>query len=810
MAKLTDAFLKPSDEFTPIPFWFWNDRLTHEEIKRQIHEFYKKGVMGFVLHPRLGIPKDIEYLSDAFMEFVLTAVKEAARLGMRVILYDEAMYPSGSAKGMVVSGHPEYASRGLKMLEFHCQGSTNITIPLDEGEKLISVQAVEKRSKYQINNKNIKRLQRGGEEIQFCPPSKGNWSIICLIETFSKGTIRGIHDGEDDGEENAPASADLLNPLAVQRFIELTHERYYSILAVHFGSTIQAFFTDEPDILGRGASKGLIPWTNDLLAYYLEQGNREIDLLALWFDVGDETPILQKNYQKVINKRLSEAYYKPLSRWCEQHQIALTGHPAASDDIGLLDYFQIPGQDVVWRWVAPEDEKGLVGTHSTAGKCSADAARHRGRRRNLNEVLGVCGQGNSWHLSGGDMKWYFDWLFVRGVNLISPHAFYYSIEGRTRSHERPPDVGVNNIWWPYYEQFSTYIKRLSWLMTDSVNLAQIAVLCEEAFLPWKIVKPLYENQIEFNYLEESLLDQCVINEGIIGIEKQVYRVILVEDTTRLSSKTIMFLEQFIKNGGTVFVLGELENKIVGAVSTSIKGVCGDLEDVVRREINLVPACDDIRISQVDKEGQFYYLLVNEGETNYEGALRINRQGFVQKWDPWKGTIEDVPIQTRKSNSRVPLQLQRRESIIFYINPNEKPVYQETLPINNKQAVPVKEEWKISLNNLIREEVTLGSWTEWEGMEHFSGTLVYEQTIKCQTSNMTYATLDLGEVQEIAHVWINGQEIGVKMWAPYTFELGNVLRKGDNSIRVKVTNTKANDMDKVSLPSGLIGPVTITY
>src|SRR5690625_5986480 len=111
MSDLVNEFLYPPEEFTPIPFWFWNDLLTHKEIKRQIHDFHEKGVTGFVLHPRMGIPKDIEYLSDLFMDFVVTALKEAEQLGMTVILYDEAMYPSGSANGMVVYDNLEYAIR---------------------------------------------------------------------------------------------------------------------------------------------------------------------------------------------------------------------------------------------------------------------------------------------------------------------------------------------------------------------------------------------------------------------------------------------------------------------------------------------------------------------------------------------------------------------------------------------------------------------------------------------------------------------------------------------------------------------------
>ena len=41
--------------------------------------------------------------------------------------------------------------------------------------------------------------------------------------------------------------------MKVQKFIELTHEKYYAELSEYFGDTIIAFFTDEPNILGRNA-----------------------------------------------------------------------------------------------------------------------------------------------------------------------------------------------------------------------------------------------------------------------------------------------------------------------------------------------------------------------------------------------------------------------------------------------------------------------------------------------------------------------------------------------------------------------------
>ncbi|GAE31713.1 hypothetical protein [Alkalihalobacillus hemicellulosilyticus] len=385
---LHEAFQNPGHEFSPIPFWFWNDQLTNEEIKRQIHEMDEKGVNGFVLHPRIGIPKDIGYLTDAFMGYVKVAVQEAKKLGMSVILYDEAMYPSGSAKGMVVKRNPSFASRGLQVIELPCEVEKEHTIDLTEEDRLIAVFAAEKVAENELEPDSIQELEPHEQTVRFdAPQGDGRWVILAFIETNSGGNIRGIHFGEDDGEEHAPPSADLLNPEAVKAYIDLTHERYYDALQDEFGQTVIAMFTDEPDIVGRNAKEGIKPWTGGSFAWYEQYGGKKSDLPALWYDVGIETASIRKRYEQAVYQRLSTVYYEPLSRWCEEHGIALTGHPAESDDIGLLDHFQIPGQDVVWRWVAPEDNKGITGRHSTAGKCSADAARHRGRRRNADEVL---------------------------------------------------------------------------------------------------------------------------------------------------------------------------------------------------------------------------------------------------------------------------------------------------------------------------------------------------------------------------------------------------------------------------------------
>jgi hypothetical protein len=96
------------------------------------------------------------------------------------------------------------------------------------------------------------------------------------------------------------------------------------------------------------------------------------------------------------------------------------------------------------------------------------------------------------------------------------------------------------------------------------------------------------------------------------------------------------------------------------------------------------------------------------------------------------------------------------------------------------------------------------------MRNFSGTITYEHFFKLDLSDLTVVRvfLDLGSVYHIAEIMINGRSAGVKMWSPYIFDITDFIRKGENRLKVHVTNTPANRISKAGLISGLIGPVKI--
>lgn len=140
---------------------------------------------------------------------------------------------------------------------------------------------------------------------------------------------------------------------------------------------------------------------------------------------------------------------------------------------------------------------------------------------------------------------------------------------------------------------------------------------------------------------------------------------------------------------------------------------------------------------------------------------------------------------------------------------------------------------------------LGSWTELEGEEvkNFSGTATYKTNIAKPAGNATGWLLDLGDVKETAEVFLNGKKLATLIGPSYKLVIPSNELKSTNTLTISVSNLMANRiayMDRNNmpwkifyninmparrvensqnglfdasqwkpLPSGLLGPVTLT-
>jgi hypothetical protein len=86
---------------------------------------------------------------------------------------------------------------------------------------------------------------------------------------------------------------------------------------------------------------------------------------------------------------------------------------------------------------------------------------------------------------------------------------------------------------------------------------------------------------------------------------------------------------------------------------------------------------------------------------------------------------------------------------------------------------------------------LTSWSEHSdpGVRYFSGTATYRKTLAVPAEVMgpdRRVFLDLGNVQVIAEVHVNGRDLGTLWKPPYRVDVTDVVHAGDNALQVKVT------------------------
>lgn len=81
-----------------------------------------------------------------------------------------------------------------------------------------------------------------------------------------------------------------------------------------------------------------------------------------------------------------------------------------------------------------------------------------------------------------------------------------------------------------------------------------------------------------------------------------------------------------------------------------------------------------------------------------------------------------------------------------------------------------------------------------GVKYFSGTAAYHAALTVPRGVMAADRrlfLDLGRVEVLAEVLLNGRNLGIVWKPPYRVEVGNALRTGENNLEVRVTNLWPN-------------------
>ncbi len=643
-------------EYRSAPFWSWNHKMDGDEIIRQIHQMHEQGIGGFYMHPRGGLVD--EYLGEDFMKAVSTAVNEADNLGMKAWLYDEDRFPSGSAGGMVVEDNPEYSAKALEMLEVPCNkideidSKLKVYIPRGCGQELLY------------------------EDITNIPTNDAD------KEDTPVWVFRIVYMDKLGRCNNKPYT-DLCYKAAVDKFIEITHEKYKEVLKEHFGDTIPGIFTDEPNFNVNTAGKNYLPWTYQFEEFFREQKGYCITdhLPELFFKINNYKKI-RFDYWDVITRLFNEFFVQNIYQWCERNNLKLTGHywehafpnPTHSGSVmPHYEFMQYPGIDMLFN---TKDEIEQVGNDLIVKEVSS-VGNQLGKERILSETFGASG----WDLDFAEMKRVADWQFALGINLMCQHLVLYSIEGY-RKRDFPPSYLDHQPYWDSYHIIADYLARMSYIMSQGDYKADILVL-HPSSSTWTEFDVLNDNNPSLEKISNSIKglvrtlcqsgylfdlgDDIIIerhgkvDEGKFVLGKGRYSIIILPDMTVMRRTNLKLLREFIQSGGKIITTGTTPSLLDGnydielvdffsgdyIINCNIDDLIGDLcafnlERILVEDLSGSKVQDIYTHKRIVGNRQIVFLCNYSREKRHEIRLQVEPTvGRIESWDPTSGEKEEL-------------------------------------------------------------------------------------------------------------------------------------------------------------------------
>ena len=316
-----------------------------------------------------------------------------------------------------------------------------------------------------------------------------------------------------------PLMPNLLDSRAVDSFINLTHEKYYSFLKDDFGGIIRGIFTDEPALSYFLKNPKYIK----TLTYYdgIEQDYKKLTGNELREDVLTGIRTNSEPYRatisKLLAKRFRETYMDKITSWSFNHNIYATGHLlselvpqlshlASGHILDVLSGLSFPAIDDVHTPESTLNFEWL--TYS----CGAYAIEKNGRAGGMAELfaLGPC------DIDISRVRRHI-WLSAAfGVNRYLLAISQSDL--RTKISDDPHHGESFTCWLSSFSSSQPWFEKLSVLGEEAKKAAKFALKEPDAKVsieyPYTIkdmsvyLKILVDNQISWKLIKEGEKSDC--------------------------------------------------------------------------------------------------------------------------------------------------------------------------------------------------------------------------------------------------------------------------------------------------------------
>lgn len=472
------------------------------------------------------------------------------------------------------------------------------------------------------------------------------------------------------------------------------------------------------------------------------------------------------------------------------------------------------------------------------------------------------------------------WLFYASTNFVPSNSFWPHLGGLNTYITRcqsllqagKPDNELI-IYWPIYD---------AWSNSSGLDMPLAIHGIDKWLHPtsfYKSAMQLQQAGYSFDFISDKMLAQSTVADGqiITAANAQARKLLLVPQCRYMPLETLVKMIQMATAGATI-VFQQLPQDVPGLhdlearrrrLKTLIasfdfanagdgvkkckvgKGqllLAGDLPKALAYRNISGEALVETGLKFIRRQmpGGKYYYLVNHTPKEIDTDIPLNYAAAgVLIMDPQNGAWGKAASTLSAGKTMVHVQMQPGEALFLKATAAAThaaawPYIRITAP-----AITLSNNWDLHFTTggpalpANQKMTSLMSWTNASdsGAASFSGTGEYSTSFDIPSPKAAEYVLDLGQVRESAHVYINGQDAGILWSIPFSARVGKYLKPGKNTIKIEVANLMANRiryMDRKGIqwrkyheinfvninykpfdasgwnimPSGLLGPVTL--
>jgi hypothetical protein len=554
---------------------------------------------------------------------LIEAVKACEQRGLVVWIYDEKGYPSGSAGGLVLEGHGELESSALT-------------------------------------------YEPGMAEAFAVRPSYE-------------------HTHASNNFHAARRYPNLLDERATQRFIEVTHGAYARRLEPFLGTTIRAFFTDEPSLMAVNIGQlpeqvrknvrvedavdpnvralPSVPWVGQMGELYSGRFDRDLAGARRSLFTGDAESDRQvrRDFWSLVSDLLAERYYGRIQDWCRRHRVASSGHilweemplhgvPLEGNPLQMLGRMDIPGLDML-----TSNPEAAIHSGWLTATLPASAAVFSGGRKVMTEVSDfsetMAGKGPAsveqmraaagWQAALGVTE--FTLYYNRGARSAGEYRAYCDFVGRLNAVLREAHPASNVLlYYPIYDLWAEYRPVAEKLVLDSQSERTKRIV--SSFM--SMGSAMTRRQISFALADHRLLGDADVRHDLLWVTGRPFDALVLPAGVELPANVAQVVRQFKDAGGTI-----LDGSAQGQTNF----------DAIAAAKTLGKASERIVVGRFTRSGCEILLAVNVGAEPYAGTVRArNASGWVVA-DPATGRIEAAAA---NGPDHIRLSLDRRASLLL--------------------------------------------------------------------------------------------------------------------------------------------------